>query len=206
MVEEGMIDRGEDMVSIEQFQKLLFWLQPEYVKLDSKHMTLIDAMWGLCKNPWFFGAISSTEAKQRLSSAPEGTFLVRFNNPSASAKKASVQEAPFILTRVDPWTKEIRHTYIQADGSSLLARVYVDPKHEQKMQEIRANTVQEILTLLIKIKLERNGQQVPMIEQICPGHPFQELLVGMNKRRTEPSASGYDPRHNLRRADSTDAL
>jgi len=135
--------------------------------------------------------------------ATEGTYLVRFNNPSPTAKKASIEEAPFILTRVDPWTKEIRHTYIQSEGTSLLARVYIDPKRELKMQEVRADTVQDILIQLAQIKLDRDSAVVPLIDKICPGHPFQELIYPTQKRRMDMPIG--DPRL-LTRTDSTDSL
>jgi len=127
---------------------------------------------------------------------------VRFNNPGLKEKKASIEEAPFILTRVDPWTKEIRHTYIQSEGAGLLARVYVDPKRELKMAEIRADTVQDILGQLARIKLDRDSAVVPLIEKIYPGHPFQELIYPTQKRRVD---TPFDNKY-LARTDSTDSL
>jgi len=111
------------------------------------------------------------------------------------------------LTRVDPWTSEIRHTYIQADGGTLFTRVYLEEKTE-KMQDVRANDLQELLTKLfqVKLKIENGDTEVlkPMIESICPGHPFQMYLT--LKKKGERTGHIVDQRSPLTRTDSVDSL
>eukprot|EP01127_Copromyxa_protea_P018543 TRINITY_DN5863_c0_g1_i1.p1 TRINITY_DN5863_c0_g1~~TRINITY_DN5863_c0_g1_i1.p1 ORF type:complete len:596 (-),score=90.52 TRINITY_DN5863_c0_g1_i1:93-1850(-) len=93
----------EDQLTIELFQRLLQW----FGALKGSP-SIITVMEQLARTPWFFGVLSSAEAKQRLSGTPEATFLVRLN----TGKGKAVSEAPFIVSRVDPKTQEIRHTYI----------------------------------------------------------------------------------------------
>ncbi len=121
--------------------------------------------------------------------------MVRLN----TGKKIPVQEAPFILTRVDPWTKEIRHTYIQSAGQGhFLARIHVDSGHKSKMHEAKSASVKDLLQQLFKFKVKLNDKktEVPFIESICPGYPFADLFVP--KKKAQSSLS--------RHSDSSDSL
>jgi serine/threonine protein kinase len=172
--ENSSVDHGEDMIGIDHFQQMLFWLAPQNDKDN-----ILDVMYSLCSKPWFFGILSSSEAKQRLTGTPEGTFLVRVNQ----GNKIDVEDAPFILTRVDPFTKEIRHTYIQSEGpSKLLARIHVDFEHKAKMHDVRASTLKDLLQQIFRVKVVLEDKtQVPFIESICPGYPFADLFISPKK-------------------------
>jgi len=189
--EDTTLEHSEDYVDIEHFQHMLAWFGG-----DEKMMqVLID----FCLKEWFFGVITNSDAKQRLKGAPPGTFLIRLN----TGQKTHVAEAPYVLSRVDPWTNVIRHTYIQSEGKGhLLARVYVDPDHLHKMLEVRAADLNELLAKLTKVKLTlSDDRKVSLIIGVCPQWPFADL---------KDAGSGWHPPHDAIEAvplsESSDSL
>jgi hypothetical protein len=94
----------EDHITIESLQRLLYWFGP----LKQNGTTIVASVEAMARNSWFFGVVTAAEAQQRLSGTPPGTFFVRLN----TGKGKSVEEAPFIVSRVDPHTFEVRHTYV----------------------------------------------------------------------------------------------
>jgi len=180
--ETAEIDHGEDMVALDHFRHMLYWFTP-----TNEKETLIDVLYTICSKPWFFGILTTSEAKQRLTGTPPGTFLVHLNQ----GKKVEVEGAPYILTRVDPFTNEIRHTYVQEEApGKLFARIHIDFEHKAKMHDVRASSLKDLLQQLFRVKvLLEDKTKVPFVESICPGYPFADLFIAKGTDSNNTSGS-----------------
>eukprot|EP01128_Nolandella_sp_AFSM9_P008353 TRINITY_DN498_c0_g1_i2.p1 TRINITY_DN498_c0_g1~~TRINITY_DN498_c0_g1_i2.p1 ORF type:complete len:584 (-),score=112.98 TRINITY_DN498_c0_g1_i2:95-1846(-) len=97
----------EPLVTIDRFANVLKWFGP--MKQD-KGVTVIDRIYTLLAQPWFFGDITLQDAEKKLEPHKHkpGTFLLRLNRGGSEA----ITKTPFTISR------------IAADGQSYHTRVY----------------------------------------------------------------------------------
>eukprot|EP01126_Amoeba_proteus_P048604 TRINITY_DN5632_c0_g1_i5.p1 TRINITY_DN5632_c0_g1~~TRINITY_DN5632_c0_g1_i5.p1 ORF type:complete len:669 (-),score=117.23 TRINITY_DN5632_c0_g1_i5:140-2146(-) len=112
---KGELDFDQFVVKIECFANFLRWFGP----IKAGDSSILHSVDNLSRQPWFFGLLSSLEATQRLSGTCRGTFLIRLN----TGQRRSVSSAPYVLSRLDARTQQVRHSYIHYEGGQLLIKI-----------------------------------------------------------------------------------
>lgn len=82
---------SDDMVSMEQFGKMMDWFGP--IRKDGRAL-ILTRIREVLKRPWFHGDLPTAETEARIMTRDVGTFLVRFSNSAPGAFAISKVASP----------------------------------------------------------------------------------------------------------------
>ena len=82
---------NDDMVSMEQFGKMMDWFGP--IRKDARAL-ILSRIREVLRRPWFHGDLPTVETEARIMTRDVGTFLVRFSNSAPGVFTISKVTAP----------------------------------------------------------------------------------------------------------------
>jgi len=172
---------GTAFITIEGFSILLKWFGP--LKPDAKCAqfagTVLERLVGVLAQRWFFGAISSEEATDKL--APyqhqKGTFLVRLN----PGGKEPIEKSPFTISRVNE-AGAITHIRIRPSTQGYSCSFPIDG--EARKVKYKGNFVQFMAQL--------RHDYPSVFQRECSSYPYDRIFTPRQRSLTASNGYGDD--------------